>query len=241
VADPNTPVTPVHVEPVRAHRAFEIVSDRIRDKLAKGELRPGDKLPAERELATQLSVSRSAVREALRSLEVNGVVELKKGVKGGAFILGGSPDRMAQAMQDLVSLDTITLKELTEARILLLDGVVRLAVARMNDADLAALEANIARTEQVIDAGNVAERPRCAQQFYHLLAASTRNNALAYLVDAQTSIVQRHLTYRKWNMPKDQLLDSRRRFVAHLRARDAAKAAEELKRHLKLLQDTLWT
>jgi len=156
VPDAKASSTQVHFDAVQPHRTFEVVSDRIRDKLARGELRPGDKLPAERELAAQLGVSRSAVREALRSLEVNGVVQLKKGVKGGAFIVGGSPERMAQAMQDLVSIDAITLKDLTEARILLLDGVVRLAVARMDEGDLAALTANIDRTEAVIDADTLA-------------------------------------------------------------------------------------
>lgn len=226
--------------PVQAHRTFEVVSDRIREKLASGELRAGDKLPAERDLAAQFGISRSAVREALRSLEVTGVVQLKKGVKGGAFIVGGSPDRMAQAMQDLVSLDAITLKDLTEARVLLLDGVVRVAARRVTEQDLDALGANIARTEAVIDAGLAAERPLCAQEFYHLLAAATRNSALVYLVDAQTAIVQKHLAYRRWNMPRDQLLTSRRTLVAHLRAGDAEAAAVELAAHLNSLQDILW-
>jgi GntR family transcriptional repressor for pyruvate dehydrogenase complex len=231
---------PVAFEPLQPHRMFEVVSDRVRDKIAQGELRPGDKLPAERDLATQFGVSRSAVREALRSLEVTGVVELKKGVKGGAFIVGGSPDRMAQAMQDLVSLDAISLKELTEARILLLDGVVRLAVERATEADLKALEDNIQRTETIIDSGKIAERPKAAQAFYHLIAASTGNTALTFLVDAQTAIVQKHLAYRRWNMPREQLLNSRLAFVRHMRARDADAACAELKAHLASLQKILW-
>jgi GntR family transcriptional repressor for pyruvate dehydrogenase complex len=231
---------PIMFKPVQAHRTFETVCERIREKLSSGELRPGDKLPAERDLAVQLGVSRSAIREALRSLEVTGVVQLKKGVKGGAFIVGGSPDRMAQAMQDLVSLDAISLKEITEARVLLLDGVVRLAVERLTEDDLNALEANISHTKAVIDAGNSMERPRCAQAFYHTLACATQNNALIYLVDAQTAIVQKHLAYRRWNLPGDQLLHSRRKLVAHLRNRDADAAAAELKSHLTSLQDILW-
>jgi GntR family transcriptional regulator, transcriptional repressor for pyruvate dehydrogenase complex len=231
---------PVSFEKVHSRRTFEVVSNRIRKKIAAGELQPGDKLPAEREMAAQFGVSRSAVREALRSLEITGVVQLKKGVKGGAFIVGGTPDRMAMAMLDLVNLDAISLKDLTEARILLLESVVKLATERMTEADFNLLEANIAETENVIDSGILVDRPSCAQEFYHLLAMATGNSALVFLVDAQTTIVQKYLTYRKWNMPKDQLLMSRRKLVGHLRAKDAKAAAVELAKHLQTLQETLW-
>ena len=69
--------------PVRTRRVFEDICDQIRGQVLGGILRPGDKLPAERELAEQFGVSRTAVREALRSLEIAGVVKLQKGVKGG--------------------------------------------------------------------------------------------------------------------------------------------------------------
>ena len=71
--------------------------ERIRHQLSIRALRPGDKLPAERELAVQFGVSRSALREALRSLEIAGIVELRKGVKGGAFIRPGDPTRLLSA------------------------------------------------------------------------------------------------------------------------------------------------
>ena len=66
-------------------RIFEEICDQIRRDMAASKLCPGDKLPAERELAQQFGVSRNAVREALRSLEVAGIVRLQKGVKGGAI------------------------------------------------------------------------------------------------------------------------------------------------------------
>lgn len=72
--------------PIRTRRAFEEICERIREQLALGVLKPGDKLPPERDLAQQLGVSRNVLREALRSLEMAGVLRLLKGVKGGAFI-----------------------------------------------------------------------------------------------------------------------------------------------------------
>src|SRR6201986_5161850 len=89
-------------EPIRRRRAFEEVCETIRHQLSFRALRPGDKLPAERELAEQLGVSRSALREVLRTLELAGILELKKGIKGGAFVRPGDPTSMTRVLQDLV-------------------------------------------------------------------------------------------------------------------------------------------
>ena len=69
-------------QPIQVRRAFEEICDRIRARIAAGLLKPGDKLPAERELAQQLGVGRNALREALRSLEIAGIVRLQKGAQG---------------------------------------------------------------------------------------------------------------------------------------------------------------
>src|SRR5215831_10481200 len=86
--EPSLPMTNEHATlpfaPIHTRRTFEEICERIRDRLASGDLRPGDKLPAERDLAQQLGVGRNALREALRSLEISGILELRKGVKGGA-------------------------------------------------------------------------------------------------------------------------------------------------------------
>ena len=116
--------------PIHTRRAFEEICQRIREQLAAGALKPGDKLPAERELAQQLGVGRNALREALRSLEIAGIVRLQKGVKGGAFIHEGDPGRMDQVVQDMLSLGSISIDELTEARVHIQDLVVRLVCAR---------------------------------------------------------------------------------------------------------------
>src|SRR5258708_7241711 len=101
--------------PIHTKRAFEEICERIREQLVIGSLKPGDKLPAERDLAQQLGVSRNVLREALRSLEMAGVLRLQKGVKGGAFIQEGDTSRMNDVMRDMLRLGPISVRELSGA------------------------------------------------------------------------------------------------------------------------------
>src|SRR5579863_7023024 len=178
----------VTFRPVRTRRAFEEICERIREQLALGVLKPGDKLPPERDLAQQLGVSRNVLREALRSLEMAGILRLRKGVKGGAFIQEGDISRMNDVMRDMLSLGSISLRELSEARIHVLDLVVRLACANARQIDLQALEANIERTELATREGRLLDRVECTREFYKLLALATGNKVIAMIMDSVTEI-----------------------------------------------------
>jgi len=230
---------PLTFEPIRRRRAFEEVCERIRHQLSIRALRPGDKLPAERDLAVQLGVSRSALREALRSLEIAGIVELRKGVKGGAFIRPGDPTSMTRVIQDLMHLGAISFDDLTEARLLIQSGVVRLACERATKADIEAIGRNIDATEEMTRLGRHDERLRYAMEFYRLLALSTRNEILTILVDALTDILLRFLRGLAGGAPTPGLVESRRRFFRHLKAGDAEKATQEIESHLVKLHKLL--
>ena len=227
--------TIVHFEPIQTRRAFEEICHRIREQVAEGKLQPGDKLPAERELAQQLGVGRNALREALRSLEIAGIVRLQKGVKGGAFIREGDAGRMNQVVQDMFSLGSITVDELTEARMHIQDLVVRLACARAATTDFDALAANIDRTEQVTKSGDFLKRVECSREFYSLLAGATRNDVLSMMVASLTEILMKFVYARvaSGGNPQPRLVEKRREFVAALRARDAEAACKLMKSHLE--------
>src|SRR5260370_12566200 len=77
---------PLRFQPVHVRRAFEEICGRIREQLALGVLKPGDKLPRERDLAEQLGVSRNVLRDALRSLEMAAVPRLSTGATDGRFV-----------------------------------------------------------------------------------------------------------------------------------------------------------
>jgi GntR family transcriptional repressor for pyruvate dehydrogenase complex len=221
-------------DPVRTQRTFQEICEQIRAGVTSGALRPGDKLPTEREMAREFGVSRTAVREALRSLEVAGMVQLLKGAKGGAYIQKGGPEALTQSIGDMLSLGTISLESLTEARILISDSVVRLACKRGTNADFAAIERNIALTEKLSQAGPSSERTESVVAFYRLVAAAAHNEVLSILVEAATDIVRGLLAHLA-PPPRADLVQRRRRFLKHLRDRDADRAAKEMTSYLKRL------
>lgn len=220
--------------PIHTRRAFEEICERIRAQIATGTLRPGDKLPAERDLAAQLGVGRNALREALRSLEIAGIVRLQKGVKGGAFIQAGDASRMNEVVRDMLSLGSISVAELTESRVHIQDLVVRLACERATRADLDALAANIDHTEEVTAAGRYLDRVECSREFYRLLVAAAHNQVLAMMVRAITEILMQFVYTRvaAGGKPQPRLVEKRRAFLEALRARDAETATHLMRTHL---------
>jgi GntR family transcriptional regulator, transcriptional repressor for pyruvate dehydrogenase complex len=232
---------PVMFRPIRTRRAFEEICERIREQLALGVLKPGDKLPPERELAQQLGVSRNVLREALRSLEMAGILKLQKGVKGGAFIKEGDTSRMNEVMRDMLSLGTISVRELSEARINVIDLVVRLACVNARQRDFEALEANIERTDLATHEGRLLDRVECSREFYKLLAESTGNKVIAMIVNSVTEIHMRFV-YAKVassGAATPRLTDKRRQFLSALRARDVAAATRLMRIHLESVQRML--
>src|SRR5271156_6809159 len=232
---------PVTFRPIRTRRAFEEICERIREQLALGVLKPGDKLPPERELAQQLGVSRNVLREALRTLEMAGILKLQKGVKGGAFIREGDTGRMNEVMRDMLSLGTISVRELSEARIHVLDLAVRLACVNARQRDFEALEANIESTDTATREGRLLDRVECSREFYKMLAESTGNKVIAMIVNSVTEIHMRFV-YAKVassGAATPRLTDKRRQFLSALRARDVAAATRLMRAHLESIQRML--
>ena len=231
----SAPTEPTLFNKLVVKRSFEEVVARIREQIGRGALREGDRLPAERELATQFGVSRNTVREALRALENAGVVQLKKGVTGGAFIHSGSAAALTNALADLYRLGSVSPAQLTEARLILGREVARLACDRRDESDMRALEDNVRRTQEAATRGDHAARANTNIEFHELLAAASKNPILIALTNALVEMT-REFVQALGAMPNRFALASRKRMLEHLRARDGDAASKEMEDYLRRAQ-----
>lgn len=213
--------------PLKARRVFEEVVVQIREQIVTGELKPGDKLPPERDLAEQFDVSRTAVREALRVLEIAGTIQLKKGVHGGAFIASADPSAIADSLQDMLHLGRITATQLTEARVWLETMITRVVCQSGTEEDFALLDQNIALVEKLMAEKRLRERVEANIEFHNILARATRNPVLILNI-AMLMDIMRYFASRIPPGDGDVIRQSRHRFMRHLRARDADAAAAEM-------------
>src|SRR5437868_15156919 len=101
--------------PVSVARASSSIADQIRQAIVTGQLKEGERLPPERELAEQFGVSRVTVRDALRALEAMGLIEVRVGARGGAFITVPSGPVLGQTMNDMMMMNAITLEDIVQA------------------------------------------------------------------------------------------------------------------------------
>lgn len=159
------------VEPVRL---YQRIVEQIEDAIATGSLRPGERLPSERELVTQFGASRSTVREALRVLESNGIVRSRPGDPHGPEILPFSPHGLAKQMTRLTRVDQLSIADLVSFR-MILDGSANMLAARLRSVpELAAIEKTIVVMEQAIDAG-FEEFSEADVAFHDAVARASRN------------------------------------------------------------------
>ncbi|MBU2509876.1 FCD domain-containing protein [bacterium] len=166
-------------EPVRLKRTFELIIDLLREKIYNGELKIGDRLPSERDMAKMAEVSRNTVRQAYHILDVLGIVYINKGMNGGAIIREPSNRHLTQSLNDLMGLGKMRLEDIIEARILLEKDIIQLACLRISDADIEQLEENARTAQDLLQQGKSPHRQNLE---YHLLLADIAKNPVIKMV-----------------------------------------------------------
>ncbi|MDO8278523.1 MAG: GntR family transcriptional regulator [Burkholderiaceae bacterium] len=214
-----------------ALRYFEEVSESIRAEISSGRLQPGDKLPAERQLAAAYGVGRYTVREALRSLEMSGLVNMRKGAKGGAFISQGNAGGVAQSLTDLVSVGGSSLEELTEARTLLLQLAVELVCDRATEPELDAIMNNVEELRQRVRERDADGRLLAIERFFHLIGEATHNRAVLTLVNSMSQAV-RPTMIKAGPKAEAGVVDSHQSIAMALASRDKARSKTAMGEHL---------
>jgi GntR family transcriptional regulator, transcriptional repressor for pyruvate dehydrogenase complex len=170
-------------EPMPATRTSAAIVSQIRGLIRSGRLPIGSRLPAERELCEQLGVSRLSLREALRVLESNGLIEIRLGSHGGAFVTAPTTGSAGQGITDLLSTSGLSAVNVTEARTLFELGVVLpLAAERATETDVRELRALCDEEERARNQGTYS----VAVSFgFHLrLAIASHNPAISMIMES---------------------------------------------------------
>lgn len=185
--------------PVSPTRVSQVIVDQIKDLVRNGSLNPGDRLPSERDLCGQFGVSRVTIREALRVLETNGMVTIKVGAHGGAFLTTPSTELLGAGLADLLSLSALTASNVTEARIIVEDGILPLIVERATEADVADLLRLVDEGTAAVESGSYSMDMSAA--FHVRLAECAHNPALTMLIDSFHGPMLMSLREAKVNAP----------------------------------------
>ncbi len=136
-------------KPIKQSRISAEVTDQLKQSILIGHFKSGDKLPPERELAEQFEVSRVAIREALRVLEISGFITTRQGVAGGTFVTDLSFQQLSNAFLDLFLADKISIPEVYQVRLLVEPEVARLAALNVTPEYIARLKQCLAAEEEV--------------------------------------------------------------------------------------------
>jgi GntR family transcriptional regulator, transcriptional repressor for pyruvate dehydrogenase complex len=181
--------------PVSPVRAYERVVEQVEDAVLSGRLKPGSRLPSERDLMTQFGVSRSTVREALRVLQSNGMIQSRAGDPRGPEVLPASPLTLQKSMSRLARADQISLTELLQFRMLLEGSAYQLAARLRTDEQLAEMDAALAGMDAAVDVGYT-EFSTADVAFHDAVARATHNSLIVICSNVVRGVVVDLITDR---------------------------------------------
>jgi GntR family transcriptional repressor for pyruvate dehydrogenase complex len=217
---------------VSTSRVSQVIVDQVKLLLRDGSLRPGDRLPSERDLCEQFGVSRVTIREALRVLESSGLVSIKVGARGGAFVTTPTTERLGEGLADLLSLSHLTASDVTEARKVVESGALPLIVDRATDDDIADLLQLIDDGQKALTKGEYDVAMSAA--FHVRLAECAHNPALTALIHSFHGPMLMSLREAKVSAPLmgPQGHEEHRAIVVAIQSRDVAEAGRIMNAHL---------
>ena len=226
-------------EPVATLRTFEEAVVQIAEKVKHGELHQGDRLPAERDLAAQMRISRPTVREAIRTLTEAGVLEVRRGQSGGAFV------RTELVPRDLLrtrfEIRVGEVAGVLEARRLLEPRVAQLAAVHGSEDDFAAMQATIDRQRGLARSGDFLRHEDLFLQLdlkFHLtIARATGNSTVVSLMRSlfRRLEIARDMAVHGETVP-DWTIEVHERTLAAIRVADFVAVDDVMDEHLAQLE-----
>lgn len=233
---------------MRAPKTAELIATHLRNRIVKGELKPGETLPAEAHLMEQFGVSRPTLREAFRILEAESLIGIRRGSRGGAQVLDPDPGIAARHVGLLLQLQGATIKDVYDARMTTEPTCARLLAKSRTKQDLADLQAAADDVKQLVEAGPEAfpDPSRWSGATYHfheLILQRCGNITLGIQGAVLADIVNTHfriniaadLTNRSWEKARFQkTAKSYDKLVTLVEAKDADGAESHWRTHMEV-------
>lgn len=223
--------------PYRSKRAFEDVVDQVQEAILSGRLKEGSRLPSERTLAEQFQAGRLTIREALRTLETKGLVTIRKGSGGGAYVERGNHQSVAAIIIDKLTLDGLTGAQITEARVALECAIVNSAISRASRSDMAAIEKDLEESRSLSTQYDPQAIITKMIRFHLLLADASHNPTFVLFIRALMEWARRKLA--KY-VPEESHIQysykAHREIFDAIKTKDAALAQRLMNRHVKRMK-----
>lgn len=228
---------PFKITSLKRKRVYESVADQIRQAIFGGLLAPGHKLPPERELADRFETSRVALREALRSLEQEGMIKIKRGFGGGAFVadFNSTLRVLLDSLNTVVKLGQAKSAHLTEVRTMLEPQIAKLATLRADSTDLKAIEITVLAQEEELGAGALSRRHD--MEFHRLVANAAHNPVLNIVVNAVNDSIRDAIFRSKLSYDmRARVVCYHRNIYEAIRSRDENVAHSLMTEHVVAVQ-----
>lgn len=226
------------VHPLFARRSPTMASrlvSHVRNALFERRYRPGDFLGTEKELAATHGVSRIVARDALRTLEAMGIVEIARGAGGGARITHGNPALFAEALAVQLELADIDAEEILAAQGAVEGLAAELAAQRATKADVLALETLLTEAESLLH--DLDAFTRASLRFHLAIADASHNRVLHYQL-----ISLQHVSWPNRNRTLNRavarrILEAHRRLLVLIEARQPREAREFMEAHVGMIRE----
>ncbi|HVP80390.1 MAG TPA: FadR/GntR family transcriptional regulator [Thermodesulfobacteriota bacterium] len=225
---------------VKSDKVSQHIIDQIRNAIFDGRLRPGDKLPSEKELTEKFKVSKATLREALRSLEVLGFLQMRKGVSGGAFVTEVDMVKARDSFTNFLLFKNLSLEDLSEVRLLLEPYIAEKATLVIAQEDLRRLEKLIKDSEHAMkNDASLASRVD-EIEFHRIIASITGNPILMFILDfVENLLIDTKEILKPGKEFSGKVLRAHKRIYGALLNRNVKKVREEMVKHIREVEKDL--
>jgi GntR family transcriptional repressor for pyruvate dehydrogenase complex len=207
----------------------EKIANRLLSLIKEKRLRPGDRLPPERELALMMKVSRPSLREALRALQLMNIIENRQG--SGNYITSLEPEQLVEHLDIVFALDDSTYRDLFQARRILETGIAEMAALNITDEEVLRMEESLSKATAVIDDADAFLE--ADMELHAMILQAAGNRVLPVFMQSinKIGVLSRRRTGEDIGVRRQTVRDHRS-IVAALKSRNPDKAKRAMMEHL---------